>query len=137
MKTSSTPKVVFIGGGGHAAVCLDVFRSRNREVIGYFPPHRGELDAPYLGVDDESSTLSTADVMVFVAIGDNRLRMHPMASVSGGVVVGRGAFLGVGVSAIPQCVIGEWAMVGAGAAVIGAIYPNMTYAGVPARPRPR
>lgn len=69
-------------------------------------------------------------------LGDG-VHIAPGCHLSGGVVVSRGAFLGVGVSVIPQCVVGEWAMVGAGAAVIGAIYPNTTSAGVQARPRPR
>lgn len=124
MTTSSTPKVVFIGGGGHAAVCLDAFGSRSREVIGNCSPHRGELDAPYLGVDDELGALSTADVMVFVAIGDNRLRMRPMASV-----------LELGFSlakeASPHAVVSPSATFGAGAVVSRGAVLNARSRSVP------
>jgi acetyltransferase-like isoleucine patch superfamily enzyme len=58
----------------------------------------------------------------------------PGTHLAGSVVVGDGAFLGVGVSVIPGRRIGAWATVGAGAAVIHDVADRVTVVGVPARP---
>ena len=68
--------VVFIGAGGHAAVCLDVFHQSGREVVGYFAPNASGLGIPHLGTDDDLSAFVTSDVETFVAIGDNRVRLR-------------------------------------------------------------
>ena len=56
---------------------------------------------------------------------------------SGEVMVGEGAFLGIGSSVVPQRTIGAWAFVGAGSVVkMGDVVPPGTlYLGVPARYR--
>lgn len=72
--------VIFLGGGGHAAVCLDVFRSIGRAVVGYLGPHATELEAPYLGSDDALANFDAHRVEIFVAIGSNLVR-HQLLDV--------------------------------------------------------
>jgi len=57
----------------------------------------------------------------------------PGTHLAGNVVVEEGAFLGVGVCAIPRTRIGAWSIVGAGAVVIDDIPAGVTAVGVPAR----
>lgn len=60
----------------------------------------------------------------------------PGVALAGSVVLEEGAFLGVGVSAIPGAHVGAWATVGAGGVVIQPIAAGVTAVGVPARPLP-
>lgn len=65
----------------------------------------------------------------------------PGARISGNVTVRRGSFIGTGANIINgtpamPLVIGEGAVVGAGACVVGEVEPFSTVAGVPARPSP-
>jgi len=57
----------------------------------------------------------------------------PGVHLAGAVTVGEGAFLGIGACAIPGRAIGDWAVVGAGAAVVCDVPPGATVVGVPAR----
>lgn len=57
----------------------------------------------------------------------------PGAHLGGTVTLGEGAFLGIGVSVIPNRTIGEWTIVGAGSAVIDDLPARVTAVGVPAR----
>jgi sugar O-acyltransferase (sialic acid O-acetyltransferase NeuD family) len=199
--------VVFVGGGGHASVCLDVFRSAGREVVGYLAPGPSDdLGLTYLGDDAVLASYAGSDTSVFIAVGSNARRLSlldwvrssgcrlasavsasavvspsaaigdgsvvmpgvvinararvgdgvivntgatidhdcvlhdgvhvaPGCHLAGGVVVGHGAFLGVGVSVIPERTIGEWTVVGAGAAVVRDLPDHVTAVGVPARVR--
>lgn len=56
--------------------------------------------------------------------------------LAGAVMVGEGAFLGVGAKVVPRVRIGAWATVGAGAVVIRDVPPGVTVVGVPAAQRP-
>jgi UDP-perosamine 4-acetyltransferase len=53
--------------------------------------------------------------------------------LGGNVVVGEGAFLGVGTMVIPGIRIGRWSVVGAGAVVTKDLPDDCTAVGVPAR----
>jgi len=66
-------------------------------------------------------------------IGDHA-HIGPTSGVCGGVEIGAGALVGVGCSIIPTRSVGEWAVIGAGSAVVRDVPANATYAGVPARP---
>ncbi|CAM2938886.1 acetyltransferase [Paenibacillus sediminis] len=57
----------------------------------------------------------------------------PGASLAGCVNVGEGAFVGMKSSVIPEISIGEWSVVGAGAAVISDVPSYVTVVGVPAK----
>ncbi len=57
----------------------------------------------------------------------------PGARLSGGVVIGNGTLVGTGASIIPYRKVGQWSIVGAGAAVVDDIPDGVTAVGVPAR----
>jgi UDP-perosamine 4-acetyltransferase len=57
----------------------------------------------------------------------------PGSAIAGNVDVGRLAFLGVGVRAIPGVVIGEGSVVGAGATIVRDLPANTVAMGTPAR----
>lgn len=62
------------------------------------------------------------------------MHISPGAHLAGNVTVGEGTHIGVGVSVIPGCKIGEWSVIGAGAVVVEDIPPRVVAVGVPARP---
>lgn len=66
------------------------------------------------------------------AIGDY-VHMAPGVHLAAHVSVGAGTLVGVGSCAIPGSSIGEWSIVGAGAAVVDEFSDNVTVVGVPAR----
>lgn len=75
-----------------------------------------------------------------VSVGDYAT-LSPGVHVAGRVEIGRGVFVGVGVSIINGVEgrplrIGDGAVIGAGACVTGDIPAGITALGVPARPRP-
>lgn len=65
-------------------------------------------------------------------IGDF-VHLAPGVRLAGGVQVETGAFIGLGAVVTPNCVIGQWATIGAGAAVIKDVPAYSTMVGVPAR----
>jgi len=60
--------------------------------------------------------------------------LAPRTSVCGRASIGEGCDLGVGCSVIQGVTVGAWTIVGAGAAVVRDLPPNVTAVGVPARP---
>jgi sugar O-acyltransferase (sialic acid O-acetyltransferase NeuD family) len=89
------------------------------------------------------TTLGTAVIVNTAATIDHDcevsdfVHVAPGVHLAGGITLRAGAFLGVGASVTPGLVIGEWARVGAGAAVIRDVGAGLTVAGVPARELPR
>jgi sugar O-acyltransferase (sialic acid O-acetyltransferase NeuD family) len=57
----------------------------------------------------------------------------PQAALCGAVILGEGVLLGVGSCASPRSSVGEWSVVGAGAAVVGDLPARSVCVGVPAR----
>ncbi len=53
--------------------------------------------------------------------------------MSGDVTVGNRVFIGVGAVVVPGCVIGDDAVIAAGAVVVGDVPAGVTAKGVPAR----
>ena len=53
-----------------------------------------------------------------------------MVSISGGVTIGEGVFVGTNASVIPQMTIGDWATVGAGAVIIRDVEAGSTVVGI-------
>jgi sugar O-acyltransferase (sialic acid O-acetyltransferase NeuD family) len=78
-------------------------------------------------VNTSASVDHDSRVGVFAHVG-------PGTHLPAHVTVGDGALLGTGCCARPGVKIGPWATVGAGAAVVSDILPNVVAAGVPARP---
>ena len=57
----------------------------------------------------------------------------PQVALCGGVALGEGVLLGVGSCASPRASVGEWSIVGAGAAIVGELPSHSVCVGVPAR----
>jgi UDP-perosamine 4-acetyltransferase len=58
----------------------------------------------------------------------------PQAALCGAVTLGEGVLMGVGSCASPRASVGEWSVVGAGAAVVGDLPSHTLCVGVPALP---
>jgi sugar O-acyltransferase (sialic acid O-acetyltransferase NeuD family) len=84
-------------------------------------------------VVDENCILNTACTVDHDCIVGPHVHLAPGAKLAGNVRVGAGAFLGMGVSVLPRRLIGEWAIVGAGAVVVANAPAHKTVRGVPAR----
>lgn len=76
------------------------------------------------------NTAASVDHDCFLA---DFVHVAPGARVAGGVTVGEGALLGVGCSVLPNCQIGAWSIVGAGAVVTQNVPNGAVVVGVPAR----
>ncbi|WNR43787.1 acetyltransferase [Paenibacillus roseipurpureus] len=63
----------------------------------------------------------------------NYVHLAPRATLTGGVVIKEGTFVGAGATIIPGIAIGEWTLVGAGATVIHDVPAYRTAVGTPAR----
>ena len=57
----------------------------------------------------------------------------PGVHLAGQVHIGQGCLLGTGAAVIPGKTVGNWTIVGAGAAVVSHLPPDITAVGVPAR----
>jgi UDP-perosamine 4-acetyltransferase len=78
---TGTEKVVVLGSGGHAVVCIDSLIASGYDVIGTVDrdPEARPLQAPALGSDDDLIDIRADGVLAaFVAVGDNRLRSRLM-----------------------------------------------------------
>lgn len=132
--SEASSDVIFIGGGGHAAVCLDVFRSQGRNVIGYLAPEASELELAYLGGDDRLRMYVGRGIEVFVAVGSNRARAALLAAatdlgldlatavserayVSPSATIGRGSVLMPGSILNARTVLGRGVIVNTAATV--------------------
>ena len=120
--------VVFLGAGGHAQVCLDVFTSFGRDVIGYVAPAPCDLGLPHLGTDDTSTDVLHSGVDAFVAVGDNRRRIGIIrrllemgisvaSCASSSSVVSTSVRLGRGTVVMPGAVVNAGTSLGDGVVV--------------------
>ena len=83
-----------------------------------------------IGVDSIVNTRASVDHDCDVG---RHVHIAPGATLSGGIRIGEGAFVGAGAVIIQGLNIGEWSTIGAGAVVLRDIPPGMTVAGTPAR----
>ena len=60
--------------------------------------------------------------------------LAPGSHLGGGVRIGDGAFVGIGACVLPNCEVGEWAVLGAGAIAIRSLARLTVAVGVPAKP---
>lgn len=65
------PKLIFLGGGGHALSCWDVAQACNQwHILGYTDLDVKNMPIPYLGTDEEALTFADAsDVYFFLGVG--------------------------------------------------------------------
>lgn len=121
-------RVVVLGGGGHARVCVDLLRQDPElEVVGIVGGGPGPLDGvPFLGGDDALPHLRDEGIRcAFVAVGDNRRRLELMTMCgelgfefvnarSPTAVVSRFAAVGVGVALMPGAIVNAGSVIGSG-----------------------
>jgi UDP-perosamine 4-acetyltransferase len=75
-------KVVVLGSGGHAVVCIESLAASGFDVVGVVDrrPDARPLGVPLLGSDEDLSAIHVDGIeSAFVAVGDNRLRGRLMA----------------------------------------------------------
>ena len=134
MSEANTQRVVVIGAGGHARVCIEALRSNpDYELVGAVSRDGsgvGGLDIALLGVDSDLTyiTLSSDATTGFVAIGDNAARARmaaecdrvdlPLAqAISRHAAISPTAQLDDGVAVLPGAVINAAATIGRAAIV--------------------
>ena len=126
------PRVVVVGGGGHARVILDILaQAEEFEVMGFTSrdaeePTPALSGYPCLGADEALPELFSSGIRhAFVAIGDNKRRemcFRELASmgftmvnvISGYAVISSRASLGLGVGIMPGAVINTGTVIGDG-----------------------
>lgn len=122
------PKVVIIGGGGHAKVVIDVFQSAGiYEIAGYtaHTEHGNNLcGVPFLGDDSVLPDLLNNGVQYFfVAMGNNQIRKKlflellemgfiPVNAISPLAYISPHANMGVGVVAMAGVIVNSCAVIG-------------------------
>jgi acetyltransferase-like isoleucine patch superfamily enzyme len=77
--------------------------------------------------------LNVATTLGHDTVAEDFVTLAPAANVSGNVHLGTGCDLGTNCSINQRLRVGEWSIVGAGAAVVKDVPPNVTVVGVPAR----
>ena len=138
MTTLARCRVVVLGCGGHARVCIDaLLLDPAVEVVGATGTPIGDsaIPIPLLGTDDVLPELRSKGVThAFVAIGDNTRRLeridavtnlgfelvtalHPRAVVAAGVVVGPGTAVMAGAVVNPGTVLARGVIVNTAASV--------------------
>ncbi|WP_274628437.1 acetyltransferase [Arvimicrobium flavum] len=148
------PKLVVLGGGGHAKVAMETIRDEGRyEIVGFLDGEAaGEevLGLPRLGNDDVMATLRERGVThVFPAVGSNKIRVRlggearqngleianavsPFAYVSKTASVGSGVLIVAGAVINAEATIGDFAIVNT-----TAVVDHDTHVGVGAHIAPR
>jgi acetyltransferase EpsM len=76
------------------------------------------------------NTSSSIDHDCFV---QDFVHISPSATLSGGVLIGEGSWIGAGATIIQGVSVGRWAVVGAGAVVLNDVPDNAVVVGNPAR----
>ncbi len=77
--------------------------------------------------------LNVASTLAHDVVAEDFVTLAPAANVSGNVTLGTGCDLGTNCAIKHQVRIGEWSIIGAGAAVVKDVPPNVTMVGVPAK----
>ena len=157
---SETERVVILGAGGHAKVCIEIFRDMGIPLaycIGGEGSPEKCLDVSVVIGDTQIHRLYAQGYRkFFVAIGSNVVRQKladmalglgfelvnaispkaviaPQCALAGKVSVGQGSFLGIGCKVIPEINIGSLCVAGAGSVIVRDIPSNTQLCGVPAK----
>jgi len=133
VNASEPARVIVVGAGGHARVCIEALLDSGFDVVGCVSRDGtgvSGLPCRVLGRDEE--LLELAERMgvqhVFVGIGDNRTRetithrcreagLTPVNAVSRFAMVSPAAELGLGVAVLPGAVVNPSAIIADGAIV--------------------
>lgn len=124
-------RVVLIGTGGHAHVCVELL-AENPSIdvagcTGPTAPADGEMPVPYLGPDESLADLHRSGIdHAFVAVGDNARRaalfreieaigLSVVSAISRAAVISPSARLGTGVAVMAGVVVNAGARIGDGA----------------------
>ena len=119
--------VVLLGGGGHAAVVLDVLELNAVPVAGYLALSPSNLDIPYLGDDSWLTNAAAADYQLALGVGSIRVSplrqllferakalgfafisvIHPAATVSRRASLADGVQIMAGAVVQPGCQLAE------------------------------
>ncbi len=81
----------------------------------------------------EGCILNHASTVDHDCIVQDFAHICPGVNLAGDILIGEGAWIGIGSSIIQGLKIGAWTTVGAGSVVIRSLEANKTYAGVPAK----
>ena len=127
------PRVVVVGGGGHAKVVIDILQDTEEvDIVGYTDAGAcsdGLCGCPYLGTDAILSDLFRSGVpYAFIAIGWNQRRMDLFRLIRGigfefvnaispRACLSAYARIGEGVAVMPGAVINAGARIGDGAII--------------------
>ena len=130
-----TPRVLLVGGGGHARVILDILTANEEyEIAGFTSIEKDEkttslFACAHLGTDKALPHLySTGTTNAFVAIGNNQRRKAStqelkalgftlINAISRHAVLSRHATLGVGIAVMPGAIVNAGTEVGDGAII--------------------
>jgi sugar O-acyltransferase (sialic acid O-acetyltransferase NeuD family) len=121
-------RIIFIGGGGHAGVLHEVLDLQGVTVDGYLAPERAAdlVGVPWLGTDNELTSMDPAEVRLVNAIGsirsDGRRRsIYETASAAGyeflsvidtSANIRASATLGTGVQILAGVIVNSGARIG-------------------------
>lgn len=116
------PKLVVLGGGGHAKVAIETIRDEGRyDIAGFLDgPEAGEevLGVPRLGEDDVIGTLRDRGVThVFPAVGINAVRVR-LGNLA------RGAGLAIASAISPFAYVSKTAKIGDGVLIVAGAAIN-------------
>lgn len=133
MSATSRTRVLVVGAGGHARVCLEALTDSGFSIVGCVTRDGAAVDglpAPVLGVDSDIARIAAAHEVrhAFVAIGDNADRqaaadrcasagLRLVNAVSRFAMVSPAAQLGEGVAVLAGAVLNASASVADGAIV--------------------
>lgn len=152
--------LIIIGAGGHCRAVLAVFMAnpkwnlRGIIDLSFLGQSESILGVPIIGGIDLLETIQASDTCVFIAVGDNDLRLElakisqrksyqlvnaisPRAEISPTAFIGIGVFVAPFAFVGPECKVGDNAILNTGSvieheSVIGAnthVAPNATIAG--------
>lgn len=130
---AAAQRVIVIGAGGHARVCIEALIDSGHQVLGVVSSDGSAIDdlgSPVLGTDDDVLALARthgADC-VFVAIGDNEARaaatrrcldagLALTTAISRFAMVSHTAIIGSGVALMPGAVVNAATTIGSGSII--------------------
>ncbi|MEM9856876.1 MAG: acetyltransferase [Bacteroidota bacterium] len=120
--------IVLIGFSGHATSAIDIFKSRERRVIGYCDAHKKKdlFSLKYLGSEKDTETLKVlTDYDYFITVGDNAVRRKiqneltkkvksPINAIHATSYMAESATLGLGCFIGAKCFVNSMSHIGDG-----------------------